>query len=124
MKAGIPEERRRALVVDDEPAVARATSRLLSNHWLVDTAGSAQEAVGMMRLREYDAVLTDYDMPGRDGIWLLDWVRHAFPETKRVLHSGSDVAQALRHLPPGLIQYMVRKPAEPEDFLSLITINK
>jgi len=121
MKPGNSISNRRALVVDDEPAVVRSTCRLLSDHWIVDTASSAQEAVGMMRRQTYHTVLTDYDMPGRDGIWLLEWVRHAFPETQRVLHSGSGVEPVLKHLPPGLIHHLLHKPASLEDFQSLIT---
>jgi len=59
----------RILVIDDEH-----TLRLLYQHELtqeghtVDTAGTADEGIAKVRDTEYDAVILDIRMPGKDGL--------------------------------------------------------
>jgi len=59
----------RILVVDDEHAL-----RLLYAHELtqeghtVDTAESAEEGVAKVRANQYDVVILDIRMPGKDGL--------------------------------------------------------
>jgi CheY-like chemotaxis protein len=61
------------LVVDDEPAVARALARLLqSDGHRVDLAVSGQEALEKLDANSYDLVLTDVRMPEMDGRTLYD----------------------------------------------------
>ena len=61
----------RLLLVDDDPAVLRGLSRMLLDQWNVTTAHSAAQAALLIDAFRYQAVITDYDMPGHDGLWLL-----------------------------------------------------
>jgi len=64
----------RILLVDDEPKILRGLRRVLSDDqsaWDVSTAGGADEALVRMRQIDFDAVVTDANMPGRDGFALL-----------------------------------------------------
>ena len=97
------------LLVDDEEEVKRSVSRLLSSRFEVDTACDAQGALRKLFTRSYYAVITDFDMPGKDGIWLLGLARNLFPWVKRVLHSGSDPADVSSHVDSGLVQCFVEK---------------
>jgi DNA-binding NtrC family response regulator len=101
----------RILVVDDEPMVLRALVRLLREHCIVDTADNAEHALLLMSSRAYDAVVTDYEMGGRDGIWLLRQVERRYPKVRRVLHSGSAPIAVETHVRSGLVQSFVQKPA-------------
>ncbi|MEZ5669944.1 MAG: response regulator [Alphaproteobacteria bacterium] len=59
----------RILVVDDDVAVSQTTSEVLAlDGHSVDCAASAEEAMGMIRRRRYDIVITDVRMPGTDGL--------------------------------------------------------
>jgi len=59
----------RILVIDDEHAL-----RLLYQHELaqdgheVDVAATADEGIGKVRENEYDVVILDIRMPGKDGL--------------------------------------------------------
>ena len=99
------------LVVDDEEQVARAVKRTLEGRYRVDTASNVHEALHKLFKKEYYAVVTDFQMPGHDGIWLLALVRDLFPWVRRVLHSGSDPADLAVHVDSGLVQRFVGKPA-------------
>lgn len=94
----------RVLVVDDEELVARSFSRLLSTRFEVHTCASAETALASLEQLGFDALVTDYDMPGHDGAWLLREAAWRSPGTRRVLASGGVV--------PGLEDLLARGTAE------------
>jgi DNA-binding NtrC family response regulator len=111
----------RVLLVDDEPVVLRALVRLLKELWKVDTADSAEHALLLMASRSYDAVVTDFEMDGRNGVWLLEQVKLRYPTVRRVLHSGSDPVQIESHLRSGLVQRYVQKPATASQLIASLS---
>jgi len=111
----------RVLLVDDEPVVLRALVRLLREWCTVDTADSAEHALLLMASRPYDVVLTDYEMDGRSGVWLLEQVKERYPRVRRVLHSGSDPAEIESHLRSGVVQRYVQKPASANQLIASIS---
>ena len=67
----------KVLAVDDEPDLCVLTKQFLerSKGIEVDIAGSAEEAVNALTKKHYDAIVSDYQMPGEDGIALLKRLR-------------------------------------------------
>jgi HD-like signal output (HDOD) protein/CheY-like chemotaxis protein len=58
----------RALVVDDERSVRSLTVRAMSHeHFICDEAADGDEAAAMCQRERYDIVVTDLQMPGRNG---------------------------------------------------------
>lgn len=77
------------LIVDDEPYLAELACRFLEmNHFSTEAAGSADEAMAKIRDGSYDIVVSDYQMPGKDGIDLLRDVRKEFPPLPFILFTG------------------------------------
>ncbi len=72
------------LVVDDQPAIRRALSRLLTakGHTVVE-AGSAAEGVAAVAGGGVDAVLCDVMMPGGSGFQFYDQILGAAPGLAR-----------------------------------------
>jgi CheY-like chemotaxis protein len=71
--------RGRILIVDDEPAVARAMARLLDGHE-VHVAGSGRDAMAVLdRDAGFDAIFCDIMMAGVSGIDLLAHVQRVHP---------------------------------------------
>ena len=63
----------RILVVDDEPLVAQTVSIILRKHGFdVTTVASAHTALASAVDNPPDLVLCDIDMPGRDGVALME----------------------------------------------------
>ena len=100
------------LVVDDEAILCRAYCRLLAHLYEVDTAATAAEALTKVEARNYAAVLSDYHMPGENGLWLLAQTRRLRPTTRRVLTSGGVVPDLEAHLGSGVVEYFIAKPVE------------
>jgi DNA-binding NtrC family response regulator len=75
--------------VDDEDAVLASVRRLLRGepYDLLATT-SVEEAIRWVSSRDVGVVVSDYRMPGVDGMELLERVREASPRTGRVLLTG------------------------------------
>ncbi len=114
---------RRVLVVDDEPRICRLVERFLGPKWITITASDANQAVKLLSKSRFHTVITDYDMPGHNGIWLLRWVQKAYPNTRRILYSGNRVPGIVSHLSSNLIQHFIIKPASQVDFQALFNPN-
>lgn len=78
------------LCVDDEPALLEVTkiSLEMSGEFHVDTCLSAEEALGRLGTASYEAIISDYQMPGMDGIGFLNVLRERFPHMPFILFTG------------------------------------
>lgn len=77
------------LVVDDEASIRQITSRWLQHAgYRVAGVASAEEAVAAMSDHGPRVLVTDVQMPGRDGLWLAHQFRLRFPDTALVVVSG------------------------------------
>lgn len=109
-----PSTRRHFLFIDDEQRVLHALRRGLQHtprSWDMTFVASAAEALRQLDTREADAVISDIQMPGADGGWLLAQVRRRFPFAGRVVLSGQPAAEELLR-EQGLAQYFFGKPCD------------
>jgi PAS domain S-box-containing protein len=84
-------ERVRVLHVDDEPGFAELAAEFLEredDRIEVVTATSAADGLDVLADEPVDCVVSDYDMPGRNGIEFLESVRGDHPELPFVLFTG------------------------------------
>ncbi|MFA5254590.1 MAG: PAS domain S-box protein [Methanoregula sp.] len=80
----------RVLCVDDEPAILEISKLFLerTGTFSVDTAESAEDALRLLVSGSYDAVVSDYQMPGTDGIFLLQEIRGKHGDLPFILFTG------------------------------------
>ncbi|CCQ34019.1 Signal-transducing histidine kinase protein [Halorhabdus tiamatea SARL4B] len=81
----------RVLHVDDEPDLAAVTGEYLQredDRITVGTAASASEGLDELAEETVDCVVSDYDMPGQDGIEFLETVREEYPDLPFILYTG------------------------------------
>ena len=97
------------LVVDDDPLLLRALARMLREHEL-HLACDAESALVALRSVPIDVVLSDHQMPGSDGITLLETVRQESPMTRRVLMSGSAPRDLKELRLTQVVQHFIHKP--------------
>jgi CheY-like chemotaxis protein len=67
------------LHVDDKPGLLRIAKQCLEmqGSFQVDTESSIEEAIGKMEKEDYDAIVSDYRMPGKDGLEFLRELRQS-----------------------------------------------
>lgn len=106
------------LVVEDEPPLLRAMTRVLRPHFEVVPARSAAEAREFAGVRHLDLILTDYAMADENGIEGLRRLRelgHGAPAVIVTALPGAEVYAALRE---GLAVALVEKPWTVDELLS------
>src|SRR5262245_17401913 len=104
------------LVVDDEGAIRYSVSKTLQRiGYEVDEASTGEEAVDMMKRREYEVVLTDIRMPGITGVELLKRIKDASPDAIVILMTGyASLGTAVESLRLGAHDYLI-KPSSSQD---------
>lgn len=80
----------RVLYVDDEPSLLEIGKIFLevTEGLTVDTISSADDALAILPHQQYDAIISDYQMPGTDGIAFLKAVRSSGYPTPFILFTG------------------------------------
>jgi DNA-binding NtrC family response regulator len=63
------------LVVDDDEGIRENIVDLLSGDYDVVSAANAEEAMALLQSEEVDLLLTDFQMPGRNGVELIEAAR-------------------------------------------------
>jgi len=103
-----PETLHRILVVDDEPAVARALSALARSFgYEVDVAESVEAALQRFAGAPYDVVLTDLMMGPEGGLDLLPRVHAIDPQIPVVLITGeATIDSAMAAIQAGAYDYL------------------
>ncbi|MDK2974852.1 MAG: hypothetical protein PWP08_1223 [Methanofollis sp.] len=81
----------RVLTVDDDPAVLDTISLYLENigGFVVCRTGSPEEALNRLESGCFDICISDYDMPGMNGIQLLERIREEDNAVPYILITGN-----------------------------------
>lgn len=113
----IPERKKSisVLIVDDESYLSDLAQRFLEmNHFSTEAASSADEALAKLRERSFDIVVSDYQMPGKDGIDLLRAVREEFPELPFILFTGRSREEVVIHALNEGADFYLQKGGDPK----------
>jgi DNA-binding NtrC family response regulator len=110
------------LVVDGEAAQRTVLAGFLRKRQLEAlAAGSVDEAVQIVSGRTIDLVLTDLNMPGKDGLALIDGLRAINPELPVIVMTAfGTVASAVDAMKRGAADYLT-KPIDLDELDVLVT---
>ena len=111
----------RLLVVDDEPDM-RTLIRLAvgSDRFDVAEAGTGEMALEMVRTERFDLVLLDLNLPGIDGLQVLErWANESTVPDLPVLMLTADARFKERALELGCRDYLT-KPVSPQELVRRI----
>lgn len=101
--------RSRILVVDDEPEITSILSDLFAGQHDCTTAGSAEDALGLLAANEYELVVSDITMPGMSGLDMIPHVKSCAPNSVVVMISGvQTVESAIDALRLGAFDYVMK----------------
>ena len=114
--------RTKILLVDDDTMLLAGLKRQLRKKFLVETAISGEDAVKMVEKNgPYAVVVSDYLMPGMNGIELLRQVKQTNPDTIRMMLTGSaDMTTAIKAVNEGSIYKFHPKPCPAETLSNAI----
>ena len=107
---------RKVLFVDDDLNLLESFRRQLRKKAeLVTAEGSKAGIEAAARQGPFAVVISDYNMPGMNGVDMLRVIRHGSPDTVRVLLTGhADLEIAIQAVNEGNIFRLLTKPCPPE----------
>jgi len=112
----------RVLHVDDDPEFGDTVATFLEledERFAVDTATRASDGLDRLSETQFDCVVSDYDMPGRNGIEFLEAVRERYPDLPFVLYTGKGSEEvASDAISAGVTDY-VQKKIDPSQYAVL-----
>ncbi|EMA13014.1 PAS domain S-box protein [Haloarcula marismortui] len=104
----------RVLHVDDEPDFADLTAAYLErtmDSFTVDTAMRADEVIVDRPQDTYDCIISDYDMPGMNGLAFLERIREDAPKLPFILYTGKGSEEiAAEAISAGVTDYIQKEP--------------
>jgi two-component system, OmpR family, response regulator MprA len=104
------------LVVDDDVSLRTALERVLgASGFEVAVAEDGDEALALLRKRQFDAVVLDVVMPGRDGIGVCESLRRAGSQLPILMLTARDtIRDRVTGLEAGADDYLTKPFANDE----------
>ncbi len=113
----------RILLIDDDPTFCLMLSTFLKRQqYEVQTAYTANEGLNHLKAETYDLVLTDFRLPDKNGLELLELLRVLDARVPVILMTHyADIRTAVQAIKMGAFEYLA-KPINPDE--TLLTIRK
>jgi CheY-like chemotaxis protein len=114
------------LLVDDDDLLVNAQSEFLrrAGH-IACTAGNGNEAMDLVAANDFDLVITDINMPGKEGLETIAALRRIAPKIKIIATSGGTVSIGARdNLSMAQIfgaSFTLAKPVSGEALIKAVT---
>ena len=112
---------RRILVVDDEPLICESITRILDlDKHVVETAGSAQEALALFQAGKFDVIIIDYDMPVMKGDKLASAIKALAPQQPIIMVTAHGESLRLAGTYPLAVERVISKPFDLQEFRDIV----
>ncbi|PTL83073.1 MASE1 domain-containing protein [Vitiosangium sp. GDMCC 1.1324] len=121
--APVATQRRRILIIDDEPRLAQSMRMLIEpSHDVSVTTRGAEALAWVDEGQRFDLVLCDLQMPGTTGMDVYSHLRQHAPELaeRLVFISGGAYTQATRDFVRSVRNRILEKPVRPDELLATI----
>ncbi|MCP4039452.1 MAG: response regulator [bacterium] len=114
----------RILIVEDDKTMQEMLAvQLQQGGYSVVAVGSTDEALTVLATREFAVVVTDFDMPGRDGFELIKTLQSEGRDVPVIMMTGfASMATARRARESGASGFLA-KPFTAEDLLEAIGLS-
>lgn len=106
-------------IIDDEAEILNALVRLMRRqNWITLTCNDPQKAPEELAHHSIDLIISDYRMPGMDGVTLLNRLRQSHPEALRIILSGqADLDGVVKAVNDSEVYRFILKPWSDDDLL-------
>jgi acetyl-CoA synthetase len=109
------------LIVDDEQIVRESLRDWMGSHgYTVVTAEDGDQAIDMIKDRDFGVAVIDLRLPGKNGIQVLKQAQKLRPSLKGIIITAyPSVSSSTRAIRTGAVDYLV-KPFAPEELEQLV----
>lgn len=122
MGGGLDKSGFKILIIDDEPVVSQVLSAILDaeGYENPDTAESGEDGLEAIRRKEYHLVLVDKNLPGIDGLEVIQQAKPIWPTCEYVIVTGyGSLDTAIRAMELGAFRYLT-KPFDDMETVAMI----
>jgi len=111
----------RLLLVDDEnDFVETLAERLRLRNFNVSVALNGNEAINLVKENEFDVIVLDVLMPGKDGVETLKEIKSIDQISQVIMLTGhATVKTAIQGMKNGAFDYLI-KPTDTDDLIEMI----
>src|SRR4051812_42655665 len=115
------ENAKHLLIVDDEAALREAIAERLADHgFVVEQAGSGEDALARLADFAFDIIITDLRLPGVDGRAVLDAALERYPDIIAIIITGfGTVKDAVNAIKQGAADF-ITKPFQFDTLLHVL----
>ena len=118
----------RIVLVDDHTILMDGVKSLLekdSDFQVVYQASSAEQALQFFKANSADLVITDFHMPGMDGLSFIRMLKHIHPEIKIIVLSMHDEVHLVKEiLRVGVNGYILKKDSHKELLSGILDVKE
>jgi DNA-binding NtrC family response regulator len=109
------------LVVDDDAIVIKSCKRILeAEGFEVSTVPGADKALEALKNSDFDILLIDVKMPGRDGMYLMREIKKNWPEIPTVVMSGYPTPETITEVLQLGATLFIPKPFKPDELVKSV----
>jgi two-component system, response regulator, stage 0 sporulation protein F len=111
------------MLVDDEPDILRLLKMIitsLATGYTILTCADGDMALEHARQQPTPLIITDYNLPGMNGLQLTAALKAHAPATRIVLISGNISPDLERRARDRAVDYLVRKPFQVDSLIEII----
>lgn len=113
----------RLLLVEDEPDLLWTLAEILERHgYVVVSAPQGEDAVDIAALYEPNVIVSDFNLPGIDGVTTIHRVRQECPKARSILMSGHISGSTRRRAEDEQVDCILEKPVPVPDLLELVGV--
>jgi CheY-like chemotaxis protein len=112
------------LIVDDEESLTWGITKNLQKKYKdykIYAMNSGEEALNMLKRLQFDLVISDIQMPGTNGLELLDYIKKNNPQVPVIMMSSLHTAELEKLENPNSGVYYFEKPFEIIEFKKAIS---
>ncbi len=112
----------RVLIVDDDPFILELTAHVLTEANLnVNTFSKADEALNAINTQKFDLLITDVQMPGKDGFELLSYFIEANNTEKSYAIAITGESNDQDHYLTAGFSAILQKPFNPKKLIEIVS---
>lgn len=109
------------LIIDDEPEVIKALTRIFRKDYNVFSTTDAERAFGIMETEKIQVIVSDQRMPGITGVEFFSKIKYKYPDAIKLILTGySDIEAVKDAINKGQVFRYVTKPWDPYEIENII----
>lgn len=109
------------LIVDDDSIVIQSCCRILEAEGIeLHTASTVEMGEKTLAENNYDLMLTDIKMPGKDGFEMIQRAKKVRPDMPVLIMTGYLTSETVEHSHRFGVNNYIAKPFTPEELLAAV----